>query len=199
MNVTLGGQALASYNQNSKPPANNVASSDNKEINSNTEAKKTGIEIKDGMEIDLSQYELKKFPESLLKPLPAPMTPAEYEAQLQRQGNEKQTAVIKENNKIIGTISNQGITSFSGSVGQTLANSGLHGGSDLNAIQSILGRHYGGAVTLDRFPSGSEPTYADIHDTLYNESYASLVARQTNEYQRDYNQNQSGFLVNVTA
>lgn len=189
MNIGAMGQGYSGYfsqSGKSSPPAQAAASSAQAaNASRDTEKAQAGIAIRPGMEIDLSQFELKQFTLAAMpSPLPAPISSADYEAQLQRQGEVKQTALIKQNNSIIGSISPTGITSFGNSFGQALHSAGLSASSPLSAIESFLNKQYGGDVTLETFAPGQAPSYADVHNSVYQQPYASLVAQQTQSYQQ---------------
>jgi len=142
---------------------------------------KTGIAISDGMAIDLSQYELQaalNFLKDKLSELPPPMSVEEYSSRLAHQGEVRQTAVIKEGGAIVGTVSEKGMTFLNNSIGNAVVGAG----NDLNAIQSALRERFGGSVVVEKFSSGAEPTYAEVHESVYGGSYSSLVAKQTEEY-----------------
>lgn len=196
MNIISSGQNFSAYGikGGNSLLSNSVSSSNNSSLNA-----KQGIPLADAIEIDLSQYKLEKFAGTSKLRLPTQDNPQEYQSKLYQQGEVKQTGLIKQNGKIIGTISNKGITAFTNSVGSAIYNAGLSADSSIASIQSFLNKQYGGHITVEEFSPGIGPTYAEVHNSVYKESYDSLIKRQTEEYQREYNNYQGTRLIDTTA
>ncbi len=163
-------------------PSSKGLSSSNKASDSSFGVRQ-GIAIAGLQEIDLSQLKSELF--TGLPDLKLSDSLQEYEARLFQQGEVRQTALIKENGKIIGTISDKGITTFSGTVGNAIYNAGLSANSNLETIQSFLSSQYDGHVTVEKFSPGQGPVYAEVHNKVYSLSYDSLVKRQVEEYAKE--------------
>ncbi|MDE0723331.1 MAG: hypothetical protein OSB62_01365 [Alphaproteobacteria bacterium] len=152
-----------------------------------------GIKVSEGKRIDDTKelQDLRGLVD--LRELPSPMSVADYSEQLQSQGEIKQVAVIKEGNVIVGTISDKGATFFNNSLGSKFNAAGLSVDSNIDAIKSALGGRY----DVEVFAHGEGPTYAEVHDSLYSESYNSLVSRQTREYQKEMELSSFGSLLDI--
>jgi hypothetical protein len=165
-------------------PGSNASSFSNKTSDSSFGVKQ-GIAIAGMMEIDRSQLKSDIFTDIPDLKLPTPDSPQEYQSRLYEQGNVRQTGLIKENGKIVGTISDKGITTFSSTLGREIHNAGLNANSSLETIQSFLSSQYDGKITIEKFFPGQGPSYAEVHNKVYNVSYDSLVKRQVEEYAKE--------------
>lgn len=200
MNTISTGQSFSAY-------VSKGGNSSSQEVNATTKIRnsqdslsiKQGIAVTDAVEIDLSQFTLEKLSDIPVAKFTAPTTSQEYESQLYQQGEERQTGLIRKNGNVIGTISNKGITTFSNSIGNEIYEAGLSANGSVESIQSFLNRQYGGSITVEKFPPGFGPTYAEVHNNVYKESYESLVERQTREYESEQSSNNMYRRVDVTA
>jgi len=193
MDISQIRQQYASFQQqagNSLPLSRNVTATGEVEgTKANTE-KNQGIDIRNKPGLDLSQYQLKEFSPPLAE-LPEPMTPEQYEAQLRKQGNVQQNALITQNGEVVGSIGS-GFTSFQGNIASVLHQAGFSPDSDPQAMQEFLNEKYDGKVQLEVFPEGKGPTYAQVHEQVYGSSFDALVSRQT-DAQKLYHQQHMQF------
>ncbi len=108
----------------------------------------------------------------------------------------RQTAVIKQNGEVVGTMSRSGTMFTSNAMGRLVQESGL---SDPHSIESLLKERFGGSIKVETFAEGAGPSYAEVHNSIYSESYESLIDRQTAEYQREMSSNSLGRVLNISA
>ena len=160
-----------------------------------------GIDVSNATAIDLSQYKIEKFADlpKLSEARLNPENPQLYRSRLVQQGQVEQTGIIREHGKIVGSISSTGITAFNNSIGAKISASGLSGDSDIDSIQSFLKEQFGGTVTVEKFSLGTGPSYEEVHNSVYEISYKSLVAKQTLEQQIAYNNSTNNHFVSISV
>jgi hypothetical protein len=103
----------------------------------------------------------------------------DYQNQLSIQGKQEQSLVVTQNNSIIATVAQDGITTFQNSEVAHLWNK-VDG--NIEAFTSILKK---AGYNYKVYEQGTGPSYAEIHQQIHGESYETLVARQTVEFSQE--------------
>ncbi|MEH0022833.1 MAG: hypothetical protein V6Z89_24525 [Desulfobacter sp.] len=104
---------------------------------------------------------------------------SQYQNQLREQGTQEQSMVISKRNQVAGAIGRDGSAMFQdSSIGQLWQEAG----NDPEVFAGLLKKE---GYEVKTYSPGSGPTYAEIHQQIHGEPYATLVERQTAEYYRE--------------
>lgn len=105
----------------------------------------------------------------------------EMAVQLQRQGNEHQTAVIKLDGKIVGSFSASGSYFTQNAMGSLVSSAE----GDQNAMANILKQKYGNRIEIQNYAQGQGPTFAQLEKNLYGTDYFARAAESVASFRAE--------------
>lgn len=111
----------------------------------------------------------------------SPQGISNYEQGMINAGNERQTAVIRLNGKIVGSFNEHGSFFASNAMGASL--SGANG--DQAAMAKMLKDKYGSSVDIQTFAPGSGPTWAQLEKSMYGTDYFSRIPALVSQYRQE--------------
>ena len=119
---------------------------------------------------------------------------SDYRNQLQDQGMQEQSMVVTKAGQVVGSIGQNGETTFQDS---SLMRLWQDADQNPEIFADLLKQNgYG----FENYNPGNGPSYAEIHQWIHGESYVALVERQTAEYYKGIASNAGGrSLLNISA
>lgn len=111
----------------------------------------------------------------------SPQGIADYEQGMINAGNERQTAVIRLNGKIVGSFSEHGSFFASNAMGASLSSAK----GDQATMAKMLKDKYGSSVNIQTFAPGKGPTWAELEKSMYGTDYFSRIPGLMAQYRQE--------------